>query len=85
MSRRPRVSGSTSRIAPCATTTDPARGGPRGPAVAGASIALLESKMIQGKYPAGYKPKRRTVMMPRFPHLKPVIPVLAEYLERSGP
>ena len=61
-------------------TTDPARGGPRGPALAGAPLNLLEKKLLEGRYPPGYEPRRPTAMMPTFPHIKPYIPELAEYL-----
>lgn len=65
-------------------TMDPTRGGPRGPAVAGASVELLERKLLDGKYPKGYEPKRRTALMPRFPGIKPFIHELAEYLNGDG-
>lgn len=62
-------------------TMDPTAGGPRGPALAGASIELLQKKVLDGRYPAGYEPKRRTAMMPTFPGFEPYIPELAEYLQ----
>lgn len=62
-------------------TMDPAKGGPRGPAVVGSSVALLEQKLLEGKYPPGHKPRRPTSMMPRFPGIKPYIPELVEYLK----
>ena len=73
-------------VANCAMchTMDPKRGGPRGPAVAGSSVKLLEQKLLEGKYPQGYKPSRSTSMMPRFSGIKPFIPELAEYLESPG-
>lgn len=74
-------------VANCAMchTMDPARGGPKGPALAGTSVVLLERKLLEGKYPQDYKPKRRTAMMPRFPDIKPFIPELAEYLDGRDP
>lgn len=70
-------------VANCAMchTMDPAQGGPRGPALAGTSLELLERKVLEGRYPPGYAPKRPTAMMPSFPHVRPYIPELAEYLQ----
>ncbi len=42
-----------------------------GPAVAGASLELLRARVTTKSYPAGYKPKRATDVMPAFPHLAP--------------
>jgi mono/diheme cytochrome c family protein len=60
---------------------DPARDGPLGPAVTGASPALLEAKVLHGEYPAGYVPKRPSRVMQPMPALEPDIPALAAYLE----
>jgi mono/diheme cytochrome c family protein len=60
---------------------DPALDGPVGPAVKGASPALLEAKILRGEYPPGYKPKRTTRVMPPQPPLAPDIPALAAYLK----
>ena len=51
-----------------------------GPAVKGASKALLEAKVLHGTYPAGYTPKRPTKVMPPTPALAPDIDALAAYL-----
>ncbi len=59
---------------------DPSKDGGVGPAVAGASRELLESRVLTSKYPAGYKPKRETNLMPQFPHLKGDIEALTAYL-----
>jgi mono/diheme cytochrome c family protein len=59
---------------------DPAKAGPVGPPVKGASKPLLEAKVVRGEYPAGYTPKRSTNVMPAQPALGPSIPALAEYL-----
>jgi mono/diheme cytochrome c family protein len=63
---------------------DPSRDGSAGPAVAGATLELLEAKMLRSQYPAGYKPKRETSAMPAMPHLKNEIPSLAAYLSSLG-
>ena len=60
--------------------TDPAQVGPVGPPVKGASVALLEARIMAGEYPPGYLPKRTTKVMPATPALAPEIPALAAYL-----
>jgi mono/diheme cytochrome c family protein len=59
---------------------DPNLDGSIGPANSGASLALLEAKVIHGQYPPGYKPKRETHAMPTFPYLKKDLPDLVAYL-----
>ena len=59
---------------------DPARDGPVGPAVKGSSRELLETRVLRGEYPPGYKPKRETKIMPPRPDLVASIPDLAAYL-----
>jgi len=60
--------------------SDAAQPGPVGPPVKGASVALLEAKIVRGEYPPGYTPKRPTGVMPPTPSLAPEIPALAAYL-----
>lgn len=60
---------------------NPRTDGPLGPAVAGASLELLEARVILGEYPAGYAPKRNTKVMVPMPHLKAKLPELAAYLD----
>jgi len=59
---------------------DPAKTGATGPAIKGSSNALLEEKILHRRYPPGYVPKRNSVVMPAFKHLKKAIPDLAAYL-----
>jgi mono/diheme cytochrome c family protein len=59
---------------------DPTKDGSLGPANAGASLELLEAKLLRGGYPPGYAPKRDSNVMPRFENLKDDIPALAAYL-----
>lgn len=59
---------------------NPRTDGALGPAVAGASLELLEARVIYGEYPAGYVPKRETKVMVAMPHLKAKLPELAAYL-----
>ena len=60
--------------------SDPSKDGPIGPALKGSSKELIESRVLRTEYPAGYKPKRNTKIMPTFPFLKSEIPYLAVYL-----
>jgi len=59
---------------------DPAKDGPLGPAVKGSSRALLETRIVRGQYPPGYKPKRDSSVMPPRPDLAPAIGDLTAYL-----
>ena len=60
---------------------DPAQPGAVGPAVRGASKALLEAKVLHGTYPPGYAPKRPTKVMSPQPGIAAEIGALAEYLK----
>jgi mono/diheme cytochrome c family protein len=60
---------------------DPTKDGPLGPAVKGASRALVEARVVRGEYPAGYTPKRPTKVMPPRPDLAPSVADLAAYLQ----
>lgn len=64
---------------------DPAKDGSMGPAVAGASLALLERRILHADYPPGYTPKRRTQIMAVLPHLKADLPALFSYLSQLTP
>jgi mono/diheme cytochrome c family protein len=59
---------------------DPAKPGPVGPPIRGASSELLTAKVVHGTYPEGYKPQRDSRVMPPRPDLAPNIPDLAVYL-----
>lgn len=61
---------------------DPARDGPVGPAVKGASPELLEARVVRGVYPPGHTPKRPSAIMQPMPNLAPSIGDLAAYLAR---
>jgi mono/diheme cytochrome c family protein len=62
---------------------NPALDGSVGPANAGASLALLEAKILRAEYPPGYTPKRAGVSMPKFEYLKDQIPALHAYLNEA--
>ena len=46
---------------------DPSRDGSLGPAVKGASLELLQARIVHGTYPPGYAPKRSTQVMQKLP------------------
>ena len=60
---------------------NPVQPGPVGPAVQGASRALLEAKIVHGTYPPGYAPKRPTRVMAPMPHVAADLDALAEFLK----
>jgi mono/diheme cytochrome c family protein len=64
---------------------DPRKDGTMGPAVAGASLELLEARVLRAEYPPGYTPKRDSRLMPAQPFLKAEIPALAAYLGSLAP
>ena len=74
--------GRATYIANCVAchNNDPSKEGPIGPAIQGSSKELLEARVLTTSYPAGYKPKRPTQVMPQFPFLKDEIPYLTAYL-----
>jgi len=59
---------------------NPALDGSVGPAIQGASKEVLEAKIMRGEYPAGYKAKRETKIMPPQPQLAANIDDLAAFL-----
>lgn len=60
---------------------DPSQPGPVGPEIQGSSRELLETKVVRGSYPSGYKPKRPTAVMPPQPQLARDVDALAAYLK----
>ena len=59
---------------------DPARDGPVGPLIKGASPALIEARVLRGGYPPGYRPKRDTKLMPPLPQLDVELSHIAAFL-----
>ena len=51
-----------------------------GPDIAGSSRELIEARVVQGKYPPGYTPKRSSGIMPPFPDLAENVDDLTAYL-----
>ena len=54
--------------------------GALGPEVYGASLPLLNARILTGTYPPGYKPKRASGTMAPLPHLRAEIPALHAFL-----
>jgi mono/diheme cytochrome c family protein len=59
---------------------DPSKRGSQGPAIRGASVQLLDAKVLHKRYPIGHKPKRKTKAMPTYPQLRKRIPDIAAFL-----
>jgi mono/diheme cytochrome c family protein len=76
------VRGRRIYVANCTTchNADPAKEGSIGPAIQGSSQTLLQAKILTGRYPHGYTPKRKTSSMPLYTYLKSDIHHLAAYL-----
>jgi mono/diheme cytochrome c family protein len=74
--------GKSAYVANCSAchNLDPRKDGAVGPAVAGASLALLERRVLFGDYPPDYQPKRQSRLMVALPHLKDQLPALHAYL-----
>lgn len=60
---------------------DPALDGALGPSVKGSSRALIEARVVHGKYPDGYTPKRDTTLMQPLPAVANSVDDLAAYLQ----
>lgn len=59
---------------------DPTKDGVVGPAISGSARGLIEMRVLRAGYPAGYKSKRNTQLMPPLPHLEKEIPALEAFL-----
>jgi mono/diheme cytochrome c family protein len=59
---------------------DPKKSGSLGPEVWGASLELLQRRILDAEYPAGYVPKRSTHVMQKMPQVQKDIPALHAYL-----
>ena len=60
--------------------SNPKLPGSLGPDVYGSSKELLTARLLYGKYPDGYKPKRESHLMPPLPHLAKEIEALTAFL-----
>jgi len=59
---------------------NPKKPGSIGPEVYGVSIEVLTQKIISGKYPENYRPKRTSKLMPSMPHLNKEISNLHAFI-----
>ena len=62
---------------------NPKKPGSIGPEVYGVSIDVLTQKIVSGKYPENYKPKRTSKIMPSLPHLNKEILNLHAFINSS--
>ena len=61
-------------------SNNPKKPGSIGPEVFGVSINVLTQKIVSGKYPENYRPKRSSKIMPSMPHLNKDISNLHEFI-----
>jgi mono/diheme cytochrome c family protein len=59
---------------------DPRENGALGPGVAGASLELIEAKVLRAEYPPGYTPKLPSTTMPKYEYLAASLGDIAAYL-----
>ena len=59
---------------------DPRQPGVLGPELAGASLELIEAKVLRNEYPPGYAPRRPSATMPKYEYLASSTADLAAYL-----
>lgn len=62
---------------------DPGEDGILGPAIADASLELLEAKVLRGEYPKGYEPKRAGATMPNYAYVAEQLPDLQAFLAEA--
>jgi mono/diheme cytochrome c family protein len=60
--------------------SNPRLAGSVGPEIAGSALDLMTAKVLSGKYPDGYSPKRPTHLMPAQPHLATELSALHAFL-----
>jgi mono/diheme cytochrome c family protein len=63
---------------------NPKKVGSIGPDIYGSSIELLKNKVLYGKYPKNYQPKRIIGVMPLYPHLNNQISNLHAFLNSTS-
>ena len=62
---------------------NPKKPGSIGPVVYGVPIDVLTHKIVSGKYPENYRPKRTSKIMPLMPHLNSEISNLYAFINSS--
>ena len=70
-------------LAKCAAchNVNPTKPGAIGPDLAGSSLELITAKTQRREYPKGYKPKRKTRIMPKIPLSNTQLKLLHKYLQ----
>ncbi len=63
---------------------DPTKDGATGPSLSDSSKELIEARVLRATYPAGYKAKRDSKVMPPLPHLEKEIPALQAFLNATN-
>lgn len=69
-----------SRCAAC-HNVNPTKVGSIGPDIANSSLELITAKTQKREYPKGYKPKRKTKIMPKIPLSETQLKSLHEYIQ----
>ncbi len=77
--------GRTVYFANCVSchNNNPKKPGSIGPIVYGVPIDVLTQKIVSGKYPENYRPKRTSKIMPLMPHLNGEISKLYAFINSS--
>ena len=77
--------GRTVYFANCVSchNNNPKKPGSIGPVVYGVPIDVLTQKIVSGKYPENYRPKRTSKIMPLMPHLNSEISNLYAFINSS--
>ena len=64
---------------------NPTKPGAIGPELYTTPLDVFRSKVPKGTYPSGYTPKRKTKIMPRFPHLTDKVDFIYNYIRSFKP
>lgn len=64
--------------------SNPKIAGAIGPDLFGSSLELIRLRVLEGNYPTGYRPKRPTHLMTKFPQLSSEIDALHAYLNDTS-
>ncbi len=62
---------------------NPSKPGSIGPDLYTTPLAVFKTKVVTGTYPAGYKPKRKTRIMPKFHHLTTKVNLVYNYIRST--
>lgn len=63
--------------------TNPSKPGTIGPDLLSTPLEVFRTKVPTGKYPTGYTPKRKTKVMPKFPHLADKVDFIYNYIQST--